>query len=102
MKIELEQWEINMILCALEELPREQAGMTMQRIEEQIQPVIINCVDCAYFQPVERNPIAKKLFDLVGGNTTGWCKKLSFSPDEPILTRADGYCHRAKRKDEQE
>lgn len=100
MKIELERWEVNMILCALEELPREEAGMTMQRIEEQIQPVIINCVDCAYYQPVERNPIAKKLFDLVGiGNMNGWCKKISPSPEEPILTRPDGYCHRAKPKE---
>lgn len=103
MKLHLEEWEVGMILRGLEELPREEAAETIRRIEEQMAQDIICCKDCAYFAPVERNPIAQMLHDLMhNGNMTGYCKKLSISEAEPILTRQDGFCHRAKRRKQDE
>ena len=46
MKIELERWEVNMILCALAELPYEKSAATIYRIKEQIEPPV-HCSDCA-------------------------------------------------------
>lgn len=61
---------------------------------------IIYCKDCAFYAPVERNPIAQMLHDLIhNGDMSGYCRKISISENEPVLTRRDGYCHRAKRKE---
>lgn len=46
MKIELERWEVNMILCALAQLPYEESAATIYRIKEQIEPPV-HCSDCA-------------------------------------------------------
>ena len=46
MKIELERWEINLILNALAKLPYEESAATIYRIKEQIEPPV-RCSDCA-------------------------------------------------------
>lgn len=70
---------------------------------------MIQCKECAWFAPVESMPEAEKLhnrlhelFDGVlpareGG--CGICRKVTYSPDKPVLTRPDGYCHRAEKKE---
>lgn len=61
---------------------------------------MIHCKDCAWFAPVESNPAAKKFHDILDtGNETGVCRKLTFSEDRPVITRPDGYCHRAERSE---
>ena len=109
MKIELERWEIDMVLCALEELPREESGETIRRIEEQVEPPVIHCKDCVWFAPVESMPEAekrhKKLHEIFDGifprreGKTGVCRKVTFCEDKPVLTRPDGFCHRAEPKE---
>lgn len=109
MKLNLEEWEIGMILCALEEIPHEESGETIRRIQEQMENPIIHCKDCAWFAPVESMPEAKKwheklhkLFDGIlppRKGKTGVCRKVTICEDKPVLTREDGFCHRAERKE---
>ena len=110
MKIELDRCEIGMVLCALEELPREEAAETIRRIEEQVAPPVIHCKDCVWFDTVESMPEAKKwhqkLHELFDGilpprrSKAGICRKVTFSADHPVFTNSDGFCHRAERKEE--
>lgn len=110
MKIELERWEVNMILCALAELPYDESGAIIHRIKEQIEPSVTHCRDCAWFAPVESMPAALamhvKLHELFDGilppreGCTGICRKVTFSPDKPVLCNENGFCHRAERREE--
>ena len=38
MKLNLEDWEVGMILSVLEEIPPEESSETIRRIREQIEP----------------------------------------------------------------
>lgn len=110
MKIELEQWEINTALNALAELPYKESGAIIQRIKDQIDPPVTHCKGCAWFAPVESMPAAlalhEKLHELFDGilppreGRTGICRKVTFSPDKPVLCNENGFCHRAERKEE--
>lgn len=70
---------------------------------------MINCKDCAWFLPLEAVPEAKKMSDKLHelfddileprGVKTGICRKVTFSMERPVLTREDGYCHRAEKKE---
>ena len=94
MKLHLEEWEVGMIISELSELPRDIAGETIQKIEEQISADIIHCKDCECFDPDKKNPVVQMFRDLLGdGNQKGICKRTSSS------TEAKGFCHRAKRKE---
>ena len=42
----LQEWEINLILTALAQLPYEESAATIYRIKEQIEPPV-HCSDCA-------------------------------------------------------
>lgn len=109
MTLNLEEWEVNMVLTALAELPYEESAATIYRIKDQIEPPI-HCSECVWFAPVESMPEAEKwhtkLHELFDGilpkrkGKTGVCRKVTFSEDKPVLTREDGYCHRAERKEE--
>ena len=58
------------------------------------------CKDCAWFAPVDSNPTAQKIHDILDtGNEVGICRKLTYTEDRPVLTRHDGYCHRAERRE---
>jgi hypothetical protein len=46
MRLHLEEWEVNMVLTALAELPYEESAATICRIKEQIEPPV-HCSDCA-------------------------------------------------------
>lgn len=69
---------------------------------------MINCKDCKWFLPLETMPEAQKMhnalhecFDgiLEPRNVeTGICRKVTFSMERPVLTREDGFCHRAEPK----
>ena len=72
---------------------------------------MIYCKDCAWFLPMEEAPEkAKKMHDLLHecfdgileprNVETGICRKVTFSIDKPVSTRADGYCHRAEQKED--
>lgn len=73
---------------------------------------VTNCRDCAWFAPVESMPEAealhRKLHELFDGvlpgreGECGICRKVTYSPDKPVLTRPDGYCHRAERREPDE
>lgn len=100
MKLDLEHWEINLVLNALAEIPYKESGAVIQRIKEQVDPSVVHCKDCTWFAPIESNQMAKKIHDICDtGNETGVCRKVTFSPDRPVLTRPEGYCHRADRKE---
>ena len=110
MKLDLELWEINTALNALAKLPYEESGAIIQRIKDQIDPPMTHCKDCAWFAPVESNPAALdmhvKLHELFDGilppreGRTGICRKVTFSPDKPVLVNENGFCHRAERREE--
>lgn len=69
---------------------------------------MLHCKDCAWFLPLEAMPEAKKMSDklhellddvLEPRNVeTGICRKVTFSMERPVLTREDGFCHRAEPK----
>lgn len=112
MKIELERWEVNMVLCGLAELPYEESAATIYRIKEQIEPPeppVIHCRECAWFAPLENYPEAmtfhqkiRKLFDGVFPSREGKygiCRKVTFCKERPVPTNEDGFCHRAERKE---
>lgn len=109
MKLNLEEWEIGMILCALEEIPHEESGETIRRIQEQMENPIIHCKDCVWFDTVESMPEAekmhKKLHELFDGvlppreGKCGVCRKTPFCGRVPLLTNENGFCHRAKRRE---
>ena len=62
---------------------------------------LTHCKDCVWNAPVDSNPAAQKIHDILDtGNETGVCRKLTYTEDRPVLTRPDGYCHRAERKEE--
>ena len=110
MKIDLELWEINTALNALAKLPYEDSAAIIQRIKDQIDPPVTHCKDCAWFAPVESMPAALdmhvKLHELFDGilppreGRTGICRKVTFSPDKPVLVNENGFCHRAERREE--
>lgn len=59
------------------------------------------CKDCTWYAPVDSNPAAQKIHDILdSGNEVGVCRKLTYTEDRPVLTRPDGYCHRAERREE--
>jgi hypothetical protein len=70
---------------------------------------MIHCKDCAWFLPMEAMPEAKKMSDKLHelfddvleprGVETGICRKVTFSMERPVLTREDGFCHRAEPKE---
>ena len=106
--INLELWELNLILTGLAKLPYEESGAVIHRIKEQVEPSVTHCKDCAWFAPVESVPEAealhRKLIDTFSDclprreGECGICRKVTYSPDKPVLTRPDGYCHRAERR----
>lgn len=62
---------------------------------------MIHCKDCVWYAPVGSNHTAKRIHDILDtGNETGVCRKLTFSPEKPVLTRPEGFCHRAERREE--
>lgn len=73
---------------------------------------MIHCKDCAWFAPVSDLPEAEalhnRLHELFDGvlpameGQCGICGKVTFSKDRPVLTRPDGYCHRAERREADE
>lgn len=93
MKLNLEDWEVGMILSALEEIPPEESSETIRRIREQIEPELIRCRDCERFEPEKRNPVAQMFRELLWcGDQKGICRRTN-SP-----TESNGYCHKAKRR----
>lgn len=59
------------------------------------------CKDCTWYTPIDSNPTAKEIHDILDtGSETGVCRKCTFHEDRPVLTRPDGYCHRAERREE--
>lgn len=108
MKIELEQWEINLILNALAKLPYEEVSGVIHRIKEQVDPDVVHCKDCVWFADLENYPEAaafhKKLHELFDGvlpprdGQCGICRKVTFCQERPVSTNEDGYCHRAEKK----
>lgn len=110
MKIELEEWEINMVLNGLAELPYAESAATIHRIKEQVDPDIIHCRDCAWFAPLEDYPEAQerhqRIVEIFGDilprreGKCGVCRKVTFFRKRPVPTREDGYCHRAERREE--
>lgn len=59
-----------------------------------------HCKDCVWYAPIDSNPTAKKIHEILDiGNETGVCRKLTYTEDRPVLTRPDGYCHRAERRE---
>ena len=60
---------------------------------------LTRCKDCVWYSSVESNPNAKIIHDILNTrNETGVCRKVTFSKDRPVITRPDGYCHRAEKK----
>ena len=69
---------------------------------------IIHCKNCAWFLPLHTMPEAEKLYNKLHHafgdilprreGETGVCRKVTFSMDKPVLTRENGFCHRAERK----
>lgn len=100
MKLHLEDWEVGMIISALAELPRDLAGETIQKIEEQAEVDLIHCEECEYFDPDKKKPVAQMFRDLLGnGNQKGICRKTTVLQEHPVMTEAKGFCHRAKPKE---
>lgn len=65
--------------------------------QKQMPPV--QCKDCVWYAPVDSNPTAKEIHDILDtGNEVGVCRKLTYTEDRPVVTRPDGYCHRAEKK----
>lgn len=74
--------------------------------------MMIHCKDCAWFAPVSDLPEAEalhnRLHELFDGvlpareGQCGICRKLTYTEDRPVLTRPDGYCHRAERREADE
>ena len=73
-----------------------------RRMEElQAESGMAHCRDCVWNEPVESNPTAQRIHDILdSGNEVGVCRKLTYSEDRPVLTQPDGFCHRAERKEE--
>jgi hypothetical protein len=73
---------------------------------------MLHCKDCAWFLPLQTMPEAQtmhdklhELFDDVlesRDGETGICRKVTFSMERPVLTREDGFCHRAEPKEDSE
>ena len=71
---------------------------------------MINCKECEWFLPVQALSEAEKmhnvLCDTLGDvlprrdGEIGICRKVTYSIERPVLTRPDGFCHRAERKTE--
>ena len=69
---------------------------------------MLHCKDCAWFLPLETMPEAQKMHDKLHelfddvlesrDGETGICRKVTFSMERPVLTREDGFCHRAEPK----
>lgn len=69
---------------------------------------MLHCKGCAWFLPLEAMPEAKKMSDKLHklfddvlesrDGETGICRKVTFSMERPVLTREDGFCHRAEPK----
>lgn len=69
---------------------------------------MIHCKDCEWFAPIESMPEAEKLHNRLIATLgdvlprregqCGICRKVTFSKDKPVLTREDGFCHRAERR----
>ena len=92
-KLHLEDWEVGMIISALAELPRDLAGETIRKIQEQAEADLIHCRECEHFDQEKRHPMVQMVHDLIGcDNQPGICKRTS------APTEANGYCHKAKRR----
>lgn len=64
---------------------------------------LTHCKDCVWNASVDSNPTAKEIHDILdSGNEVGICRKLTYTEDRPVLTRPDGYCHRAERREADE
>lgn len=74
--------------------------------------MMIPCKDCVWFARVSDLPAAEELHEKLLSTfgdilprregECGICRKVTFSPDKPVLTRPDGYCHRAERREADE
>ena len=73
---------------------------------------VVHCRDCVWFAPVEIIPeaarIHEKLTELFGDclkkreGQCGVCRKVTFSKERPVLTSANGFCHRAEHRQSEE
>jgi len=69
---------------------------------------MLHCKNCAWFAPVSDMPEAEKLHnklqELFGDilpsreGEIGVCRKVTFTPERPVLTNEYGFCHRAEEK----
>jgi len=70
----------------------------------------LRCKDCAWFMSVSSVPEAEalhdKLHELFDGvlpareGQCGICRKVTYSPDRPVLTNENGFCHRAEKRED--
>lgn len=114
MPINLEMWEINMILNILAEQPHKEVGPTIRRIVDQVdlpdKVEVIRCERCARFSPIESVPEARKLHQLLQDTLgdvlpkregyIGICQKDTLCRDRPVLKNSNGYCDSAERRDD--
>lgn len=71
---------------------------------------MIHCKDCAWFLPLHTTPEVEELADRLDAafgdilprreGETGVCRKVTYSMERPVLTREDGFCHRAEPKED--
>ena len=73
------------------------------------QTTLIHCKDCIWFAGLEEYPEAeafhKRLQELFGDvfpkreGECGICRKVTFCRERPVPTNAEGFCHRAQRRE---
>lgn len=106
MTLNLEEWEVDMVLTGLAQLPYEESAATIYRIRLQVDPDIICCRDCEMFAPLEECPEAEAfhkflqdLFDLAQkAGETGVCRRKPFCFKIPRLTNELNSCRKAQRR----
>lgn len=69
---------------------------------------LIYCHECAWLAPLEdyqeaaerHYVMVEALRDILPSRDSkcGVCRKVTYDKSRPVLTRDDGYCHRAERK----
>ena len=114
MPINLEMWEINMILNILGQRPYNEVAATIRGIVDQVDPPdkveVTRCERCAWFAPIESIPEAEKLHRLLQDTfgdclpkregCIGICRKKTFCKEWPVLKNSNGYCDSAERRDD--
>ena len=78
-------------------------ALVAARNNRQCEDCHTRCRDCVWYAPINSNPTAKEIHDILdSGNETGVCRKFTFTENRPVMTRPDGYCHRAERREADE